>query len=98
MRPFPVGRVVDKLILVGGATRMPVVRALLRVTFGIEPQRTVDPDEAVALGAAIHAGMMDGDGALASLDVLNPFQASVLRYLHKKQQQDERGTGGGRVK
>ena len=53
----------DKLILVGGATRMPVVRALLRVTFGIEPQRTVDPDEAVALGAAIHAGMMDGDGS-----------------------------------
>jgi|MDSY01.2.fsa_nt_gb molecular chaperone DnaK (HSP70) len=87
MRPFPLGRVVDNIILVGGATRMPAIRTLLRVTFGVEPRRTVNPDEAVALGAALHAGMMDGDRALESLDVLSPFQASVLRYLHRKKEE-----------
>jgi hypothetical protein len=54
LRLFPAGkRVVDTVILVGGATRMPAVRRLLEVTFGVEPRRTVDPDEAVALGAAV---------------------------------------------
>jgi molecular chaperone DnaK (HSP70) len=42
---------------------------LLRRTFGVEPRRTVDPDEAVALGAAVLCGMMDGDAALENFEV-----------------------------
>ncbi|MBI4606178.1 MAG: molecular chaperone DnaK [Planctomycetes bacterium] len=65
------GRDLDDLVLVGGATRIPLVRRLAAEVFGREPRGGVDPDEAVAIGAAIHAGMLSGeaDGALL-LDVL----------------------------
>lgn len=53
MRRFPGGRELTEVILVGGGTKMPAVQNLVRTTFGLEPRRTVDPDEAVALGAAI---------------------------------------------
>ncbi|MEV0128650.1 molecular chaperone DnaK [Dactylosporangium sp. NPDC050688] len=52
----------DEVILVGGATRMPAVQALVRrLTGGKEPNMTVNPDEVVALGAAIQAGVLKGD-------------------------------------
>lgn len=51
---------VDRVILVGGSTRMPAARALIRRLTGREPYRYVDPDEAVARGAAIQAGMLLG--------------------------------------
>ncbi|GAA1567204.1 molecular chaperone DnaK [Dactylosporangium maewongense] len=52
----------DEVILVGGATRMPAVQALVRrLTGGKDPNMTVNPDEVVALGAAIQAGVLKGD-------------------------------------
>jgi molecular chaperone DnaK len=50
----------DDVILVGGQTRMPLVRALVREIFGREPNTTANPDEAVALGATIQAGILEG--------------------------------------
>jgi molecular chaperone DnaK len=52
---------VDEVILVGGMTRMPKVQALVREFFGREPHRGVNPDEVVAMGAAIQAGVLSGD-------------------------------------
>ncbi len=51
---------VERLILVGGSTRIPLVRAKLHEWFGLEPDLSQHPDEAVALGAAIQAGMLCG--------------------------------------
>ncbi|MCE0523379.1 MAG: molecular chaperone DnaK [Methylacidiphilales bacterium] len=50
----------DDVILVGGQTRMPMVRALVREIFGREPNTNANPDEAVALGATIQAGILEG--------------------------------------
>jgi len=50
----------DDVILVGGQTRMPMVRALVREIFGREPNTSANPDEAVALGATIQAGILEG--------------------------------------
>ena len=52
---------IDEVILVGGMTRMPAVQAKVRDIFGQEPSRGVNPDEAVAVGAAIQAGVLVGD-------------------------------------
>jgi len=52
---------IDDVILVGGQTRMPKVQDTLRQFFGREPVKGVNPDEAVALGAAIQAGVLKGD-------------------------------------
>jgi len=48
---------VDKVLLVGGSTRVPVVRTHLEETFGFPPENAVNVDECVALGAALHAGL-----------------------------------------
>jgi len=50
----------DDVILVGGQTRMPLVRALVQEIFAREPNTTANPDEAVALGATIQAGILEG--------------------------------------
>ena len=52
---------IDQVILVGGSTRMPQVQALVQELFGQEPHRGVNPDEVVALGAAIQAGVLAGE-------------------------------------
>jgi molecular chaperone DnaK len=51
----------DEVVLVGGSTRMPLVQDLLRKLTGKEPNKGVNPDEVVALGAAIQAGVLGGD-------------------------------------
>ena len=51
---------IDRTVLVGGVTRMPAVRELARKMTGNEPYRYIDPDEVVAMGAAIQAGMLMG--------------------------------------
>jgi len=51
----------DEVILVGGATRMPVIQELVRKLTGKEPHRGVNPDEVVAVGAAIQAGVLAGE-------------------------------------
>lgn len=55
------GGQVDQVILVGGMTRMPAIREKVAQLTGKEPQRGVNPDEAVALGAAIQAGVLAGE-------------------------------------
>jgi molecular chaperone DnaK len=52
---------VDEVVLVGGQTRMPKVQELVRSFFGKEPHKGVNPDEVVAIGAAIQAGVLKGD-------------------------------------
>ena len=52
---------IDEVILVGGQTRMPLVQAKVKEFFGKEPNKSVNPDEAVALGAAVQGGVLAGD-------------------------------------
>ena len=52
---------IDEVILVGGATRMPKVQELVKQFFGKEPHKGVNPDEVVAIGAAVQAGVLQGD-------------------------------------
>jgi molecular chaperone DnaK len=52
---------IDDVILVGGQTRMPLVQKMVTDFFGKEPRKDVNPDEAVAAGAAIQAGVLSGD-------------------------------------
>ena len=52
---------IDEVILVGGATRMPVIQKLVKDYTGKEPNKGVNPDEVVAVGAAIQAGVLKGD-------------------------------------
>jgi len=52
---------IDKVILVGGSTRIPAVQEAIRKFLGKEPDKSVNPDEAVALGAAIQAGVLGGE-------------------------------------
>ncbi len=61
---------IDEVILVGGATRVPAVQRIVREMLGKEPNKSVNPDEAVALGAAIQAGVLTGEvGEVVLLDV-----------------------------
>ncbi|WP_306591437.1 molecular chaperone DnaK [Geothrix sp. 21YS21S-4] len=52
---------VDEVILVGGQTRMPLVQRLVKDFFGKEPNRSINPDEVVALGASIQGAVLKGD-------------------------------------
>src|SRR4030088_350669 len=52
---------IDEVVLVGGMTRMPKVQEIVRTFFGNEPHQGVNPDEVVAIGAAIQAGVLQGD-------------------------------------
>jgi molecular chaperone DnaK len=58
--PFKVADI-NEVILVGGQTRMPAIQAAVEKYFGKKPNMTVNPDEVVALGAAIQAGILQGD-------------------------------------
>ncbi|HUU50301.1 MAG TPA: molecular chaperone DnaK, partial [Nitrospinota bacterium] len=55
------GKDVDEVVLVGGSTRVPKVQQLLKDMFGKEPHKGVNPDEVVALGAAVQAGVLGGE-------------------------------------
>ncbi len=52
---------IDEVILVGGQTRMPLIAEKVKELFGKEPNKSINPDEVVALGAAIQAGIFQGD-------------------------------------
>ncbi|WP_460448182.1 molecular chaperone DnaK [Alsobacter sp. SYSU BS001988] len=52
---------IDEVILVGGQTRMPKVQEIVKQFFGKEPHKGVNPDEVVAIGAAVQAGVLQGD-------------------------------------
>ncbi|MEM5877371.1 MAG: molecular chaperone DnaK [Candidatus Aenigmatarchaeota archaeon] len=64
---------IDKVILVGGSTRIPKVQEIARNVFGKEPEKTVNPDEVVAVGAALHANSLvnkDANNSILLLDVI----------------------------
>ena len=52
---------IDEVVLVGGSTRIPKVQELVRELFGKEPNKSVNPDEVVAIGAAVQAGVLSGE-------------------------------------
>ena len=52
---------IDEIVLVGGSTRIPKVQEMVKAHFGKEPNKTVNPDEVVALGAAVQAAVLGGD-------------------------------------
>merc|ERR1712113_998120 len=61
---------IDEVLLVGGSTRMPMVSSVVKEIYGKEPHRGVNPDEVVAMGAAIQGGVMRGEvKGLVLLDV-----------------------------
>ena len=60
----------DKVLLVGGSTRIPRVQELIQKELGVEPNKSVNPDEVVAMGAAIQGGVLTGEmGDIVLLDV-----------------------------
>ena len=52
---------VDEVVLVGGSTRIPKIQQIVKEFFGKEPNKSVNPDEVVAIGAAVQAGVLSGD-------------------------------------
>ena len=68
---------IDEVVLVGGQTRMPRIQELVKKLFGRDPNRSVNPDEVVAIGAAVQAGVLAGDVKdLLLLDV-TPLTLSI---------------------
>ena len=78
---FPGGKRLDKIILVGGCTKIPFVQRLLEGVTAVQPVWSVNPDEAVCIGAGVYAGMLDG--VIPNMIVLSPFQASLMRFLQE---------------
>ncbi|KAH9948495.1 heat shock protein 70 [Amylocystis lapponica] len=58
---------IDEIVLVGGSTRIPKVQQLLKEYFGKEPSKGINPDEAVAYGAAVQGGILSGDETLGDV-------------------------------
>lgn len=69
----------DRVILVGGATRMPMIRHLVARQFRMLPEMTIDPDCAVGLGAAVQAGLVAEDRALDDVVMtdVSPFSVGI---------------------
>jgi molecular chaperone DnaK len=71
---------IDEVVLVGGQTRMPRIQQLVKDLFGKEPHKGVNPDEVVAIGAAVQAGILGGDVKdLLLLDV-TPLTLAIETY------------------
>ena len=94
---------IDEVVLVGGMTRMPAVQEKVKSIFGKEPNRSVNPDEVVALGAAIQAGVLSGDVSdIVLLDVtpltlgLETLPGGAFREsLFAVEAETQPGRGGG---
>ena len=68
---------IDEVILVGGSTRMPKVQQLVKDFFGKEPNRSVNPDEVVAIGAAIQGGILAGEVTNVLLLDVTPLSLGI---------------------
>lgn len=71
---------VDEVVLVGGATRLPFVRDFVSGIFGKDPNISQNPDEAVAIGAVIQAGILDGSVAGLTLLDVTPLSLGIETY------------------
>ncbi len=70
----------DEVILVGGSTRMPLVRAIVADIFGREPNLSQNPDEAVAIGAVIQAGILEGTVKEVTLLDVTPLSLGIETF------------------
>ena len=70
----------DEVILVGGQTRMPLVRETVREIFGKEPNISMNPDEAVALGAVLQAGILEGNVSNMVLLDVTPLSLGIETF------------------
>ncbi len=68
---------INEVLLVGGSTRIPKVQALVKEFFGKEPNRSVNPDEVVALGAAVQGGVLAGDVTDVLLVDVTPLSLGI---------------------
>ncbi len=68
---------IDEVVLVGGATRMPKIQAAVGQLFNREPNKSVNPDEVVAIGAAIQAGVLQGEVKDVSLLDVAPLSLGI---------------------
>jgi molecular chaperone DnaK len=68
---------IDEIVLVGGQTRMPKIVETVKALFGKEPNKSINPDEVVALGAAIQAGIFQGDVQDITLVDVIPLSLSI---------------------
>ena len=68
-----------QVVLVGGSTRIPKVQQLLKEYFGKEPSKGINPDEAVAYGAAVQGGILSGDESLGDVVLVdvNPLTLGI---------------------
>ena len=71
---------IDEVILVGGMTRMPAVQKKVQEIFGKDPSKNVNPDEAVAVGAAIQGGVLQGDVKDVLLLDVTPLSLGIETY------------------
>ena len=71
---------IDEVVLVGGSTRVPLVRESVAQLFGKKPHCELDPDEVVALGAAVQAGILSGDVEGFLLLDVNPLSLGIETY------------------
>ncbi|MCG8342316.1 MAG: molecular chaperone DnaK [Chlorobiales bacterium] len=68
---------IDEVVLVGGSTRIPKVQAIVKELFGKEPNKSVNPDEVVAIGAAIQGGVLSGDVSDVLLLDVTPLSLGI---------------------
>jgi len=71
---------IDEVVLVGGSTRMPKVQEIAKEIFGKEPNKSVNPDEVVAIGAAIQGGVLSGDVKDVLLLDVTPLSLGVETF------------------
>ena len=85
---------IDEVILVGGQTRMPLVQKYVKDFFGKEPRKDVNPDEAVAVGAAIQGGVLSGEVKDVLLLDVTPLSlgietlGGVMTQAHREEHHD----------
>ena len=68
---------IDEVILVGGSTRIPYIQNFAKKIFGKEPNKTVNPDEAVSMGASIQAAVLSGDDSVGDIVLLDVTSLSL---------------------
>jgi molecular chaperone DnaK len=71
---------IDEVLLVGGSTRIPAVQEKVKAFFGKEPNRSVNPDEVVGLGAAVQAGVLGGEVTNLVLVDVTPLSLGIETY------------------
>jgi molecular chaperone DnaK len=71
-------RDIDEVIMVGGSTRMPIIQETVKQLIGKDPHRGVNPDEVVAMGAAIQAGVLQGDVKDVLLLDVTPLSLGIM--------------------